>query len=144
MANLLKQRAYISLSRLVVQPSTLADLLVDFRTRNEARDITGLLVFDQGRFFQVFEGPEPAVDHLWDRIQRDDRHELVTPVLEQWVQHRSFDGWSMAYERFNNAADYYLDGFVELFQFDRVTTDALEPRIKQLIQQFSGAFCQVA
>ena len=65
---------------------------------NNARDgITGGLLFNDGCFAQVLEGPADAVEAAFERIQCDDRHGEVTVIETGPIPARDFPGWSMAF-----------------------------------------------
>lgn len=70
-----------------------------FRTSrgNNSRDrITGALALPDGKFVQVIEGSDTALDGLMVRLRADPRHEKLT-VLGEWsVSARLFPGWTMA------------------------------------------------
>lgn len=44
-------------------------------SRNRAEGLTGVMIYDDGHFFQWLEGPERSVARVWDSVQRDRRHE---------------------------------------------------------------------
>lgn len=48
------------------------ELVADARNRTE--DITGVMIYDDGHFFQWLEGPEDGVTRVWGSVQRDRRH----------------------------------------------------------------------
>ena len=65
---------------------------------NNARDgITGGLLFNDGCFAQVLEGPADAVEATFERIQCDDRHGEVTMLETGPIPARDFADWSMAF-----------------------------------------------
>jgi hypothetical protein len=67
------------------QAPTEADLqaLLEWsRTYNAQHQITGLLLYSDGQFVQLFEGPEAVVRPLFARIQADPRHTQVVTVSE--------------------------------------------------------------
>lgn len=70
-------------------------LLNKSRAYNTAHDITGMLLYSDGRFVQVLEGPESAVRTLYARIQQDPRHTRVLTVCERPGSRRYFTDWSM-------------------------------------------------
>ena len=85
----------------MVRPLTdpeLVDLLVECRSRNADRGITGLLLYRQGRVLQMLEGDELVVRNLYDRIRMDVRHEHVTNVWAGTASGRRFPDWSMGFE----------------------------------------------
>jgi len=66
--------------------------------RNNARDgITGGLLFSDGCFAQVLEGPLDAVEGAFERIQCDERHSDVTVLQSGPIPARDFPDWSMAF-----------------------------------------------
>jgi len=66
--------------------------------RNNARDgITGGLLFSDGCFAQVLEGPLDAVENAFERIQCDERHSDVTVLQSGPIATRDFPDWSMAF-----------------------------------------------
>ena len=73
----------------------LAGILVGAR-RNNARDaITGALICRHDLYLQLIEGAAPAIDALYARILRDDRHSDVRLLLSDTVETRMFPEWSM-------------------------------------------------
>ena len=72
--------------------------ILEVSRRNNRRDgVTGALLYDEGCFAQVLEGPLAAVERTFARIQRDFRHADVTVLEVVRVDARLFGDWSMAY-----------------------------------------------
>lgn len=83
-----------------VVPMPLAELeriLVDARAGNERRGVTGALVYVEGVFLQILEGPEDTVRSLMTRIAADSRHASLKIVHEAEVETPMFSTWRMAY-----------------------------------------------
>lgn len=81
-------------------PMTTADLeriLVDARAGNEARNVTGALVFVEGVFLQILEGDKDVLRGVMASIARDARHDSVTVFHEAEVDVPTFGTWRMAY-----------------------------------------------
>ena len=81
-------------------PMTVTDLekiLADARAGNEARNVTGALVYVDGVFFQILEGDQAVVRNLMANIANDTRHQSVKVFYEAQVDVRAFESWSMAY-----------------------------------------------
>lgn len=75
----------------------LARLLEESRANNDRLGLSGMLLYRQGSFLQVLEGPWMQV---WDRmsvIETDPRHRDVTILIADRVQQRQFGEWSMAF-----------------------------------------------
>ena len=63
--------------------------------RNQRLGITGRLVYLDGRFIQVLEGPPEGIDAAYDAILRDSRHASVERLLDTHVEDRVFPAWHM-------------------------------------------------
>lgn len=72
------------------------------RKNNPELQIGGVLHYGNGYFFQVLEGPEAAVDHLYDKIAKDLRHTNVKTLERVNVSARRFPDWSMKYVPFED------------------------------------------
>ncbi len=72
-------------------------ILETARRKNAAADITGMLLFGDGTFIQVLEGPRTAVDELLAVISADPRHTDVELLYDEMIDERAFSDWSMAY-----------------------------------------------
>ena len=77
--------------------SDLEKILMDARTGNQARGVTGALVYVDGVFFQIIEGDKEVVQKLMASIASDSRHQSVTVFYQAEVDARGFGSWSMAY-----------------------------------------------
>jgi blue light- and temperature-responsive anti-repressor len=72
-------------------------ILAVSRRNNPRADLTGALMFNNGCFAQVLEGPRSGITDTFERIQRDARHGQVTVLEYGPVPTRSFAAWSMAF-----------------------------------------------
>lgn len=75
----------------------LAQILADARGGNEARDVTGVLVYADGVFLQVLEGERAALDELIESIRSDKRHHSMKVFRDEPIDERAFSDWRMAY-----------------------------------------------
>lgn len=72
-------------------------LLAKARDTNLRRAVTGMLLYIEGSFFQVLEGPQRAVDELYASISEDERHIRVTRIIREPIFERDFGEWTMGY-----------------------------------------------
>ena len=104
----------------------LAELLEESRVSNVAADLSGLLLYRQGRFLQVLEGPEPVVRDAIDRIGRDPRHRDMRVLVEESIDERRFADWTMGYEPLRAPTEAppagFRDSFDDLDSGDDTTT----------------------
>jgi hypothetical protein len=62
---------------------------------NREAGLTGLLLYVEGDFLQVIEGPPDAVESLFEAIERDERNQHVTRLSTERILRRAFADWSM-------------------------------------------------
>ncbi len=70
-------------------------LLRSAQTRNRQEGITGLLIYDNGRFFQWLEGPAEGVAKVWESLKHDRRHTAIEIMSNEPTPVRCFADWDM-------------------------------------------------
>lgn len=72
-------------------------ILADSRANNARAEITGVLCFSHEYFLQCLEGDRAAVNMLYNRITRDQRH--IEPFMIDYaeVDERVFTQWAMGF-----------------------------------------------
>lgn len=90
---------YVSSAVRLLDGPDLEALLVDARAFNEKSDVTGALLYDDGAFFQYFEGPEPEVAEVYERIKRSRLHKGLIELFHRPVEQRQFGEWYMGFSR---------------------------------------------
>ncbi len=78
-----------------MQAPDLLELTSAAQRRNGREGITGLMLYDNDRFFQWLEGPADSVDRVMDDIRVDRRHTDVEVIDRQPAEMRAFAAWSM-------------------------------------------------
>jgi hypothetical protein len=73
----------------------LYELVQTAQIRNATEQITGLMLYDQGRFYQWLEGPAESVARLMRAIAVDRRHTDVEILVDKPVPARQFGEWRM-------------------------------------------------
>lgn len=89
-----------------MQEEDLTYLLQESRSWNEDHQLTGMLVYLQGRFIsqtegrfmQVLEGTEHDVEEIFAKIQKDSRHHQLMVLKRDFVEQRYFETWEMGFE----------------------------------------------
>jgi hypothetical protein len=111
--NQLFRIAYISAASKSFDPAELREMLKESDARNKEAGITGMLLYKDGQFMQVLEGPGEAVTTTFSRISKDPRHHDIKVLLQGAVQERRFPGWSMAFRDLNLPDHQDVPGFSE-------------------------------
>lgn len=96
---MLKSVVYTSVSNVPMHESVLKDILASSKRNNEELKLTGLLIYFEGTFLQVLEGPIENVDMMIKRIQEDDRNKDMVILLDEPIEEREFGQWDMGFRR---------------------------------------------
>ncbi len=75
--------------------STLNDIAEVSIAHNKAENISGILCYGNGYFFQYIEGTEQALTNLKNRILKDNRHKDIQTLAFSAITERRFTGWSL-------------------------------------------------
>jgi hypothetical protein len=62
-----------------------------------------MLLYRDGNFLQVLEGPASAVDTLVDKIKRDSRHHGLILMSRRGIEERQFADWQMAFRNMSKS-----------------------------------------
>ena len=145
MTEMLHRLVYYSRNRMAGEPEQLAQaiaaILAASRVNNARVGVTGALMFNAGCFAQVLEGPQAAVEDVFERIQQDERHGDVSLLAFQPVEARAFEAWSMGFVG-TSAADAALYGSVAQdsgFDPARMTGEALFETLHRLALEEEGS-----
>ena len=108
------QLVYVSAATVDFSPQDLDELLTKARANNSGLDVTGVLLYTGGTFFQVLEGEPEIVDSLYHKIQSDKRHNNVLLLENREIEERNFGDWSMGFVA-DQKEIRQLPGFVDFF-----------------------------
>ena len=64
---------------------------------NQQLDLSGVLFYENQHFGQILEGPRIEAMKIWEKIQRDPRHQQVRLLKMEDIKERSFPAWSMRF-----------------------------------------------
>ena len=106
------QLIYTSIATGPFSKDQLDTLLVKARAHNHSLNISGMLVYDDGFFIQVLEGPEKEVEELFNVIGKDRRHNTVRLLLRHQIEAKEFEDWSMGFVDTTRVAGR-IEGFVD-------------------------------
>jgi hypothetical protein len=73
----------------------LDDILITSRRKNPGVGVTGALICRADLYLQLLEGPRDAVEKLFGRIARDDRHLEIERRVFEPISARVFPDWAM-------------------------------------------------
>ena len=91
-----KRIGYVSKFSRQLTQSEIDTLGTDAAEYNRSVEITGMLVATGSIFYQVLEGPQAAVDKLFEKIASDRRHrDFLILDVQEGLKDRQFPDWSM-------------------------------------------------
>lgn len=114
----------------------ITDLLRVARRMNSALGVTGMLLFDRCAFFQVLKGPPETVEALYETISADARHNRVTKIIQEPIDHRDFGEWTMGYSGASGKDLARINGLNDFFIGGSCLSDIDAGRAKTLLRAF--------
>jgi hypothetical protein len=129
---------YVSSAIRLFSEDDLVALLNRSREKNTRLQLSGMLLYKDGNFLQVLEGPSDAVYSLFKAIREDDRHKGVLRLLEEQIDNRRFGDWAMAFRNLNNPDFHDLPGYSTFMngRLDHATFRANPSGAQRLLETF--------
>lgn len=112
------QISYVSQASAPMSADQLLALLMQCRTNNVARGLTGMLLYGNGTFLQVLEGDDAVVDGLVDIIAADPRHVGMQRLARKTIERRQYADWTMGFERVTDDGLRQIDGLRDFSEGD--------------------------
>jgi hypothetical protein len=132
------QTVYVSSASELIDEASLQRLLIDWRPKNAALGVTGMMLYSDGNIIQVLEGEKAKVEGLMLKITSDPRHRGVIVLIQEAVEERHFADWSMGYKGLSaEEADGCSDFFKGTCSNDEAQLQA--GRAKSLLLRFRNS-----
>ena len=129
---------YSSVAVSAVSDAELQELLITSRRNNARNNITGMLLYADGAFFQAIEGEEQAVLSLYERLTRDKRHHSQTLIIREPIAKRAFADWAMGCANLTDHDMAHVEGVSDFLETHQ-RLDALGAgRARKLLAAFSA------
>lgn len=96
---------YISNAISLLKENELQQLFQQSISNNTQQGITGILLYREGTFLQILEGNEHKIHSLYSTIERDDRHNHVSKILDREITSRLFNNYETGFSTLNNDED---------------------------------------
>lgn len=127
---------YVSTETSKFSKDQILSLLEKARKNNSELNVTGMLLYDRGSFFQALEGDRLVVEKLFQHISRDSRHENITKIILEPIEQRDFAAWTMGYSGVTTNELKTIDGLNDFFHQNKCFADLDEGRAKKLLAAF--------
>ena len=86
---------YCSRAKKVLSFDDVKVLAKEAKSNNEAKGISGILLYTNNHFLQSIEGSQEEVNALYLKISQDQRHGSVKLLYYEQVNERLFPSWNM-------------------------------------------------
>ena len=116
---MISQLVYKSSATVPFLPDELAQILAVSRQNNARDEVTGALLYSDGKVLQAIEGPETALDDTFERVRADPRHKGVVMLYRGTAEERSFPDWTMGLRTAEELPPGKHDGARSLFDMTR-------------------------
>ena len=105
---------YVSTSVNLLLEEQLEEILSVSRKNNSQKDITGILIYNDGNILQVLEGNKKDLHALYGQICQDHRHYGCIILQDTPSETRSFADWSMGFKSVSHIEFIQLEGYWDL------------------------------
>jgi len=105
---------YISVASQYMNEDELGTILSVSRRNNRRDELTGVLLYGNGRFIQLLEGDQEIVSRTFERLRSDRRHLDLTVIASGNLAERCFPDWFMGFKAIRPESYSMIDGFLDL------------------------------
>lgn len=116
----------------------LAEILNVSRINNAKLQVTGVLLFHDGSFFQVLEGERIIIERLYNKILQDKRHTNSIKIVLESIDERSFGEWTMGYPQLTQRELNNIVGVNDFFTGGNTFLQLEEGRTRKLLEGFKA------
>lgn len=128
---------YLSSGIKIFSDDEINDLLRISRANNLKYDITGLLLYSDGNFMQILEGKKEAVEFIFEKIKKDNRHKNIILITNEPIKKRNFKDWKMGFSVIDVA---FLEKHPEINPFELKFTSKIDVIISIFVETFLKSF----
>ena len=119
----LVELVYVSSAVRLFSDMEIVGILTEARRNNARAGLTGMLLYRDGNFLQVLEGPEAAVRATFQKIERDQRHRGIFLMKNSLIAERSFSEWQMAFRDISGDQVKQIEGYSPFMELSFTADD---------------------
>ena len=102
--------------------------------KNNENDLSGILLYSDGNFFQVIEGEKDQVDEIFTVIKQDSRHFNIFTIFEKQISATNFEDYKVDFLTVSMRKDQKeLQPYIK--QIDKLNKE-IRPSVRYIIRQF--------
>ena len=109
---------YVSTPAQDLSKEELARIVKAAQKNNQAKSISGVLLYKNETFLQVLEGDQSEVDAVFNSIQGDLRHHSIKILRRGFASQRFFKDWHMEFKDLKQAGLGWIEDLLGLEEFE--------------------------
>lgn len=125
---------YVSTAAQQLSTPGVEHLLSQSQKNNNSNDITGLLLYSKGNFFQILEGQKEDISSLYERITEDNRYYNIIKIFEKKIEGTKFEEYQVDFL----SLDAQLDKREISVYFDHI--EKLDPKVQSSVKYILNQF----
>lgn len=133
---------YVSDASRTIRRADVTQIVETSRRNNAETGLTGVLIYFEGRFFQVLEGPYGMLRASFGKIAKDRRHRNVAIIEHLPVSERAFPDWRMGYAEPAELPEELREHIFRIY--DLIPRNSPErggdPRVRDQLRDFLAGF----
>lgn len=106
-----KSLIYVSKAEENVDYDEILNILTHSWKYNHNSYVSGMLLYDNGHFMQIIQGPILTIDTLYARIENDSRHTDIKLIGEELLHERDCSGWGIGLYDDQEVANVFYESF---------------------------------
>lgn len=105
---LLHHLIYVSRASKGMKPSDNVAILAIAKDFNTQHEISGILVYKDQTFLHLLEGPQQAVQNLYRKIRKDERHTDIQTLMNEPTYNRFYPQLGLEFRSLDNTEESKL------------------------------------
>lgn len=127
--------SYVSTANPNLSEDQIEEALTFSKNWNNDNNITGILLYSQGNFFQVLEGDKTLLESLFSRIKTDERHYDVTTIFEKEVEETKFKDYETDFISLDSR--YEAKDLNTYFSRIELLNPSIQSSVKYILNKFA-------
>ncbi|MDT0677850.1 BLUF domain-containing protein [Autumnicola musiva] len=125
---------YVSTARSELPTTEIEHILQITEKNNNAQNLTGLLLYSDGNFFQVLEGEKEEVYSLYNKIKTDRNHHSVIQIFGKCIDKEYFDGYRSKF--ISSEAQYQPEAIEQYLQHVKMLDQSAQNVVRNILSAF--------
>lgn len=127
---------YVSNANTNLSREEIKRLLEVSKQTNTQKQMTGILLFSEGNFFQVLEGEKEIVLELFEKIKKDPRHSNIFTIFSKEITKKKFEEYQVDFVANKQNTDKIQDYLYHIQSLD----ESSQKVVKEVLSIFIDSY----